>query len=184
MKTESPKQSQRILCISPVFVPDADPEAFCGAKMVQALMRCGAAVTVLSSHHFRERPYDSSALWGSLKEAIVDVPVPLQLKRLHSITAAARFQTPFDARWVRAAVNKAESLHSERQFDLIYTRSLPIAAHIVGFWCAKVFKLPWIANINDPWESHFFPAVEHPGSQSSGQPRTCFGCEERYEAPI
>ena len=132
-----PKQSPRILCISPVFVPDADPEAFCGAKMVQALMQCGAAITVLSSRHFRERPYDGSALWGSLKEVIVDVPVPGSLNRLHSITAAARYQTPFDARWVSAAVNKAESLHSEKEFDLIYSRSLPIASHIVGFWCAK-----------------------------------------------
>ena len=156
------KHSLRILCISPVFVPAADPEAFCGAKMVKALMQSGAVVTVLSSSNFRERPVDSSALWDCVKEVVVDVPVPRSLNRLHSIAAATRFQTPFDARWVGAAVHKVKLLHSEREFDLIYTRSLPIASHIVGFWCAKALDLPWIANINDPWTSEFFPVDDTP----------------------
>jgi glycosyltransferase involved in cell wall biosynthesis len=162
MKTGPSNDSLRILCISPVFVPTADPEAFCGAKMVQSLMECGAAVTVLASSNFRERPYDGSSLWHSLKDAIVDVPVPRSANRLHSIVAATEFQTPFDARWVKAAVRKAKLLHSERGFDLIYTRSLPIAAHIVGYWFARAVRLPWIANINDPWTSEFFPVEEGP----------------------
>src|ERR1700730_2373060 len=162
MKTGPSKNSLRILCISPVFVPTADPEAFCGAKMVQALMQSGAVVTVLSYSNFREMQADGSALWDSLKEVTVDVPVPRSLDRLHSIIAATRFQTPFDARWVRAAVRKAKLLHSEREFDLVYTRSLPIASHIVGFWCAKALDLPWIANINDPWTSEFFPVDDTP----------------------
>jgi len=154
--------SIRILCVSPVFVPSADPEAFCGAKMVRALMQSSAVVTVLSSSNFRERPVDGSALWDSVKDVMVDVPVPRSLNRLHSIVAAIRFQTPFDARWVRAAVRKAKLLHRERAFDLVYTRSLPIASHIVGFWCAKALALPWIANINDPWTSEFFPVDDSP----------------------
>jgi glycosyltransferase involved in cell wall biosynthesis len=156
------KHSPRILCISPLFVPMADSEAFCGAKMVQALMRCGASVTVLSCRDFRDRPSDGSELWNSLNEVDVEVPLPRPPNRLHSIISATRFQTPFHARWVSAAVQKAKLLHRERDFDLIYTRSIPIAAHMVGYWCAKTLKLPWIANINDPWASEFFPLEEGP----------------------
>lgn len=152
----------RILCISPLFAPTADSEAFCGAKMVQALMQQGAEITVLASRKFRDRPYDSSVLWNSLNEITVDVPLPYPPKRLQSILLATRFQTPFHARWVGAAVHKAVSLHDERTFDLIYTRSIPIAAHIAGYWCANALKLPWIANLNDPWATEFFPIEESP----------------------
>jgi len=157
MTTGSPRGSLRILCVSPVFVPTADPEAFCGAKMVQALMQRGAAVTVLCSSNFRERPYDDSALWDGVKKVTVDVPVPPLVNRMQSVTAASRFQTLSHPRWVRAAVQTAKLLHGAREFDLVYTRSLPTTSHIAGFWCAKILKLPWIANINDPWASQFFP---------------------------
>ena len=157
MTSGSPRHSLRILCISPVFVPTADPEAYCGGKMVQALMQQGTAVTVLSSSNFRARPYDDSALWDCVKKVIVDVPVPPLLNRMQSLTAAGRFQTLSHPRWVSAAIHTAKLLHGERKFDLVYTRSLPTTSHIVGFWCAKILKLPWIANINDPWASQFFP---------------------------
>jgi glycosyltransferase involved in cell wall biosynthesis len=44
----------------------------------------------------------------------------------------------------------------------VYSRSLPTASHIAGFWCAKALNLPWIANINDPWASEFFPVDDSP----------------------
>ena len=125
--------------------------------MVQALMQRGAEVTVLSSSNFRVRPYDDSALWNCVKKVIVDVPVPPLLNRRQSFTAAGRFQTLSHPRWVSAAVHTAKLLHGEREFDLVYTRSLPTTSHIAGFWCAKMLNLPWIANINDPWASQFFP---------------------------
>src|ERR1700738_3855060 len=162
MKNGLPSKPLRILCISPLFAPTADSEALCAAKMVQALMESGAEVTVLASQNFRDRPYDDSVLWNSLKDVTVNVPLCERRSRLRSFRFAARFQTPFDARWINTACHKAQSLHRERQFDLIYSRSLPIAAHIVGFWCAKHFDLPWIANINDPWTSEFFPVDDSP----------------------
>jgi glycosyltransferase involved in cell wall biosynthesis len=75
---------------------------------------------------------------------------------------AMRYETPFHANWVSDAVEKAKAMHAERNFDLVYTRSIPIAAHIAGYWCAQAFHLPWIANINDPWASEFFPIEDSP----------------------
>src|ERR1700694_3234682 len=140
MKNGLPSKPLRILCISPVFARTADPEALCGAKMVQALIDTGAEVSVLASQNFRDRPRDSSTLWNSLKDVTVDVPFPSGSDRLRSIRCAIQFQTPFDARWISDACRKAQTLHREKQFDLIYSRSLPIAAHMVAFWCVKRFS--------------------------------------------
>ena len=30
-------------------------------------------------------------------------------------------------------------------------------AHIAGYWCSKALNVPWVANINDPWDYHLFP---------------------------
>jgi len=153
----------RILCISPLFAPTADSEAFCATKMVQALLSCGVSVTVISSHDIRRGGRnDSSRLWGSMRDVVVDVPQLLQPNLPSSIAAASRFQTPFFARWVGQVVETAKRLHRANKFDLVYTRSLPMVAHIAGFWCAKILHLPWVANINDPWEFNFFPGAAFP----------------------
>ena len=125
--------------------------------MVQALMQRGAEVTVLWSNNFRERPFDDSALWDCVKKVAVDVAVPPLVNRMESVTAASRFQTLSHPGWVSAAVQAAKLLHAEREFDLVCTRSSPSTSHVVGLWCAKIPKLPWIANINDPWASQSSP---------------------------
>jgi glycosyltransferase involved in cell wall biosynthesis len=163
MKTTAESPSLRILCISPLFVPFADSEAFCAAKMVQALLECGASVTVLRSSDIRRSGrHDSSRMWHSMREVTVDIPQFQQPNLQHSVVAASRFQTPFFARWVDKVVAVAKQLHSVRKFDLVYSRSLPMIAHVAGFWCARKLKLPWIANIDDPWEIGFFPGAESP----------------------
>lgn len=163
MKTDSGVPSLRILCISPIFVPFPDAEAFCAGKMVQALLQCGASVTVLSSSNIRRGGHkDGSRMWHSMRDVTVDIPQVLQPNLLHSIVTASQFQTPFFARWVEKVVTAATQLHSANKFDLVYTRSLPMSAHIAGFWCARKLKLPWIANINDPWDICFFPGVDQP----------------------
>jgi hypothetical protein len=103
MTTGSFRYLLPVLCISPVFVPTPDPEAVCGAKMVQALMQRGAAVTVLCSSNFRETPHDDSALWDCVKKVIVGVPVPPLVNRIQSFTTASWFQTLSHPRRVGAA---------------------------------------------------------------------------------
>ena len=157
MQTELEKYAPHILCIIPLFAPAALAEAFCGTKMVQALMNRGASVTVLSSGNLWSGvPADSSGIWESVRNVNVDVPVSARRNPLHAILTAPRFQTPFNGRWLTSVLRTAKRLDRERKFDLVYTRSLPMVSHIAGFWCARELKLPWIANINDPWGFHFF----------------------------
>lgn len=145
-----------VLCISPFFAPFSNPEAFCGAKLISALLEHGVDATVLWSSNFNGRStgnLDDSLLWAPLRPISVDIPVLVQRPRIRALPLAVRYRTRFYSAWVRDAVDAAVGLHSKVSFDLIYSRSLPMAAHVTGYWCARKLKLPWLANINDPWDA-------------------------------
>lgn len=154
----------RILCISPFFAPAANSEAFCGAKMARALLELGADVTVMSCSDVcsRQQVLDVSKLWDVVSKSCLDVPVPTPPSLRESILMAAQYQTMFYARWVERVVRRAQALHEERKFDIVYSRSLPMCAHVAGYWCARRLGLPWVANINDPWESQYLPGIAFP----------------------
>ncbi len=149
-----------ILCISPIFSPMADSEAYCAAKMGIALHDHGANVTVLSmglSHPTTGNKVDDSKLWREASKMIIEVTVPSTHRSLASLWLGIRFQTVAYARWVGALVERARELHSEKSFDIVYSRSLPMVAHIAGYWVSRSIGRPWVANINDPWDYHLFP---------------------------
>src|SRR6266403_2048236 len=146
-----------ILFISPAFVPTHDSEAFCSAKLVAALAGVGAGITVFTYREFAPQSVDGSASWQGLRKYVADFPVSTHRNPIQSLTSAVRYQTQQYARWTGAAVEEAKRIHSRRPFDVVYSRSLPMFAHIAGYWCAKSLEVPWIAGINDPWDWHLFP---------------------------
>jgi len=163
IKTDPDRRPLRILCIAPLFAPTADSEAYCATKMVDALLNRGASITVLSSSNIRPNmPTDDCHRWDSARDVSIDINTPLRPNLLDSIVAASQFQTPIFARWVAAVVQMAVALHKTKNFDVVYSRSLPMIAHVAGFWCAKKLGLPWVANINDPWELNFLPGAAYP----------------------
>jgi len=144
----------RILCISPLFVPTADSEAFCGSKLIKKLVDSGIIVTVFSvdyEHSSSKIRRDDSQLWDQLTDLTIRIPPHSNRNRLFSIAWALKYQTAVWARWIGSVVHEAKILHKNRPFDVIYSRSLPTMAHVAGYWIAKSLKLPWIVNINDPW---------------------------------
>ena len=100
---------------------------------------------------------DDSLLWEKVRKRIVNFPVSSSLDPLQSLRMAARFKSLSYARWIGAALEEAQRIQGERRFDVVYWRSLPMFGHIAGYWCAKYLGLPWIANVNDPWDWHLFP---------------------------
>jgi len=154
------KHTLRILCISPVFVPRADSEAFCGAKLILELVNRGNDVTVicLDPQSPQLEVCDDSELWKPLRGITVKIPTPSHKDIFYSAINGVQFQTITYARWIKAVVDMTMSLHQKNRFDLIYSRSLPMEAHIAGYWTSKLLNLPWIVNINDPWDWHLFPA--------------------------
>lgn len=145
----------RILCISSVFAPTRDSEAFCSTKFIEALSECGAQITVIV-YAKTEADIDRSEMWNSLRARVVRIPPRGQKNPFASVAAAVRYQTWY-ARWLHEAVRQAIRLHQDSAFDVVYSRSPPMFGHMAGYWCAKELNLPWVANLNDPWEFHQFP---------------------------
>ena len=153
------KSNLRMLCISPSFVPVSGSEAFCSAKMVKALMDYNIDMKVFSfgPNVRRKMPYDESSLWKTFNTTVVNyISVP-HIGLSYSVFATIKYRTITWVRWVSAVMKYAMECHKEKPFNIIYSRSLPMIAHIAGFWISKKLKLPWIANINDPWDWHVSP---------------------------
>src|SRR5436853_7592292 len=155
-----PREGLRILCICPSFVPHRDSEAFCSAKFVQAITDSGTSVTVFTCPGYGPRDFDTSGLWRRVQEKVVEVSIPRRKSPWESLRMALRFKVRHFARWMNATIEEASRLHGNRGFDIVYSRSLPMFGHIAGYWCMKKLNLPWIANLNDPWDWHLFPSGE------------------------
>lgn len=156
----------RILCISPHFPPRADSESFCGGKFALALLRRGVEITVLcldpSSPH--PKPCDDSNLWSPLKKNSVHIRTPSTKDRITSAGLGLRYRSKDYVRWTQAVIDTAALLHREKPYDLVHSRSLPMEAHIAGYWISRRTGLPWAANINDPWDWHLMPGEMRIGS--------------------
>jgi glycosyltransferase involved in cell wall biosynthesis len=146
----------RILCISPAFAPKRDSEAFCSTKFIKALTECGAQITVIV-YAKTEGDIDRSEMWNSVRATVVRIPPIAQRNPFASVATAVRYQTWLYARWTGEAVRQAKALDQKSPFDVVYSRSLPMFGQIAGYWCAKELNVPWIANLNDPWDFHQFP---------------------------
>lgn len=149
-----------ILCVSPFFPPVRDSESFCGGKMVMALESSGARVTTL----YLDAPYldsrqDHSSIWKPLRERATPVGRRSSSGRFRAARAALQYLTPVWPRWIDDVVGVAAGMHARAPFDLVYSRSLPMFAHVAGYWTARKLARPWVVNINDPWDEHLFPGV-------------------------
>lgn len=154
------KGPPRILCISPLFPPTADAEAFCTAKLILALKAAGCEVEVLYSSNFCPGARkDDSLMWRSLSTCSHDVPVPAAGGFIDALGCVMRYGTLLLPRWVRAIAERAEELDRDKRFDVVYSRSLPMIAHVAGYHVSRQLRLPWVANLNDPWDFHLFPGA-------------------------
>jgi hypothetical protein len=164
----------RILCISPYFPPMRDSEAFCSGKFVHALMDSGAEITVIAYADKVGWDGDRSPIWKSLEKVTLRLPTPVRKGRLDLLKKVVQYQTPLWTRWTSAAIEEATRVHRARPFDAIYSRSLPMFGHIVAYWCAQELDLPWIANLNDPWDVRLDPSWTEKEEFSLGTPASSF----------
>ncbi len=152
--------------LAPYFAPKRDSEAFCSTKFINALAECGAQITVIV-YAKTATDIDRSEMWNSVRATVVRIP-PLAQKNLFASASCGRALPDWlYARWMGEVVRQAKQLHQNSPFDIVYSRSLPMYGHMTGYWCAKELGLPWVANLNDPWEFHQFPvgiSVEIPKS--------------------
>jgi hypothetical protein len=126
--------------------------------MISALRDCGAEVLVL----YMDSPdlcdhRDHSPLWSKASENSFAVGHVAKSRRVTAAFLGLQYQTAAWARWISDVVSSCLELNRRLPFDLIYSRSPALCGHLAGYWLARRLKLPWIANLNDPWDWHLFP---------------------------
>jgi hypothetical protein len=144
-----------ILCISPLFAPLADSEAICSAKLINQIRKYDLDVTVLCrevEEGSGKKKVDSSSFWGPLKSISVGYPDRIKGRKILAVPYGLRYQVVSGARSLAFAIARGKEIYERNSYRLVYSRSNPIGSHIMAYWIAKNFSIPWIANINDPWE--------------------------------
>ena len=54
------------------------------------------------------------------------------------------------------ASQAARKLVQEQKFDLMMTTGPPHSSHLVGLSVRKVFELPWVVDMRDPWVEIYY----------------------------
>ena len=154
----------RVLCINPNFVPVMDSEAFCSAKVVKGLIKWGIDTVVVAFDYriYNNKIFDNSVAWEKLKDITIRIPSSNnnESEPIRSIIFGFRYRTADLSQWVDNVVKKVILMHQGNRFDVVYSRSLPMVSHVVGYWVSRRLGIPWIANINDPWDWHLFPGAK------------------------
>ena len=63
---------------------------------------------------------------------------------------------PFYYSWNKRAFREAKRIITNDQIDYIITVNNPVSSHLLGLRLKKLFKLPWVAYMFDPWHNNPF----------------------------
>ncbi|PCJ57484.1 MAG: hypothetical protein COA79_15750 [Planctomycetota bacterium] len=151
----------RILFFASGFAPHQFSENIVNSKLVLSFINAGWKVDVIS------RPHDIAAYssdwakeWSALEPITHEITYNKgsKTKRLFdSIYCSIVMGAPLEGvRWAKRAFDKAIELHQKNKYDLIMSRSPSDISHLPAYHFAKVSKLKWIANWNDP-AAHIWP---------------------------
>ncbi len=139
------------------------------AKLAKYLPKYGYDVSVLTVKPIRYAAYDASLL----DELPAGVSIhrsgsgdPARIGRFLPLPARAESRIPVSTRdalkkfwpdskigWKRAALRTARKIIGKRKIDVVLSSSPPITAHLIAMELCREFKLPWVADFRDIWES-------------------------------
>jgi glycosyltransferase involved in cell wall biosynthesis len=145
----------RILFITIAFAPNEFSESIVNSKLVLAFRNQGYYVDVISrGKHGVTYSSEWNEPWLALKDNThqVEYEMGSRFSRLlDNLRSSLQFMYPLEGiRWIRRAFMHAESLIQQNKYDIIITRSPSDIPHIVGLKLKKKYRIPWIANWNDP----------------------------------
>jgi glycosyltransferase involved in cell wall biosynthesis len=139
------------------------------AKLAKYLPPLGYDVSVLTVKPIRYPAHDPSLLHelpnsvdifrsGSSDPARISrfLPLPARAaKRIKPVVKekSSRFWPDSKIGWKRPALKLVRKLISDRKADVIISSSPPITAHLIAMEMKAQYKIPWIADFRDPWES-------------------------------
>ncbi|WP_299396370.1 glycosyltransferase [uncultured Gelidibacter sp.] len=146
----------RILIFASYFAPNSFSEALTNNKFALALKNNGFDVTVISTASYNGVTYEDSwsSLWEPLRTSTHNIPsVDINPKNrlIRKIKSILAMKHPINGvGWAHKAYKKAISLHNEKPFDFIISRSISDFGHLPALKFKKATGVRWAANWNDP----------------------------------
>lgn len=156
-----PNMMKKILLVTRVFPPSANPEALCTGKLAFALGDADINVTVVTLVGNEPMRQNDAAYLAHRNVSVIRVPgcTDRWARRAGAyLRSWWEVRTPVaDAFSVRALAGSARALLSQKQFDLIYARGLPAAGFLAGCLAAESSDVPWACHLSDPWPRFLLP---------------------------
>lgn len=170
--------TRRVLVVAYYFPPIGGIGSIRMSRFVACLPEFGWAPTVLAprgtphpvDHDLRFRSdLTVRALSIELSRAKIAIPASVAgrgtrgtrlRQRARSFAHRHVFYPDAQVGWYPAAVAKGLGLLRRERFDLIYSSSNPITAHLVARTLSRRAGLPWVAEFRDPWSEWL--GQEHP----------------------
>jgi hypothetical protein len=145
--------------LCPPVGPQTSAEAICGGKVILGLEQAGVQMDVIAFDQ-AGAPTDRSSFWQGLDDRVVRFPEQSSGSRWSRLAKVARHGIIHWIEWTDRVISFALRQHQQRPYDLVYSRSLPAAAHLAGFRISRLLRLPWVANMNDPWGPSVTPSCD------------------------
>jgi glycosyltransferase involved in cell wall biosynthesis len=144
----------KALLFAPAFAPYMGSESLTASKLVIALKHSGWDVDVISRGDADLYSNEWEAPWDELKTCTYSLStvnsgrIGLLKER---VLASLHFNHLLPGiRWAALAEELGRKMLSSNSYDVILSRSPPDIGHLPAMMLAKEFRLPWIANWNDP----------------------------------
>jgi hypothetical protein len=180
---------RRVLIVAWLFPPHASVGARRPYRLARELPSLGWDVTVLTQACVPERLREEAEHPLPERTRVLRAYDPPTLAKLVSMLDARASKAPaqhhakpdaparnkggsslsFAERWIPtepAAIwaphAAARALIEREHYDVVWSTSYPFSAHAVGRAIAKRLRIPWVADLRDPWTLHFSHANKHP----------------------
>jgi len=92
------------------------------------------------------------------------LPPPPDTKIMQRLKKLFFLQDNFSKWWIKYAIELGEEIIKENNIDVIYATMSPFQSSYVADYLSKKYKIPWVADLRDPWaldEMVLYPSLIH-----------------------
>lgn len=170
---------KKALIITPSFPPQSGPGVHRSRNLVKYLHHFGyepIVITVSKESLVNDKKNTDESLLEGLPENLkIYRTKSFSTKKIASFLMKLRifrlfwyFMYPIfwetSALWPIFNYSKAKNIIIKEKIDIIYTSSGPFSSMLLGYFLQKKFKLPWVADLRDPFTDAYawlFPSYYH-----------------------
>ena len=154
-----------IVCVSHNAPPQNDAEALCTARLLSALVACGAQVHLVAAE---VSPTLDPEITAEILDSRVRVTyVPATRGRARRFAGMARYQYHgAQVEWMQPAIAATRTVLKEYSNPILLSRACPWVSNFVGYHCSDQAKA-WVAHFSDPfppheWQDHWYSRLVRP----------------------